>query len=45
MRYGIYHRTFNIMNSFEQFTIIIGALAILFEGYDYLRNYIHKLMH
>ncbi len=33
------------MNSFEQFTIIIGLLAILFEGVGYMRNYLHKLMH
>lgn len=26
------------MNSFEQYTAIIGALAILFEGIRYLRE-------
>jgi hypothetical protein len=33
------------MNSFEQFTIIIGLLAVLFEGLGYVRSYLHKLMH
>jgi hypothetical protein len=33
------------MNSFEQFTIIIGLLAVLFEGLSYVRSYLHKLMH
>jgi hypothetical protein len=33
------------MNSFEQYTIIIGVLAILFEGISYLRTLVHKLLH
>jgi hypothetical protein len=33
------------MNVFEQFTVIIGVLAILFEGWDYVRKYVHKLLH
>jgi hypothetical protein len=34
-----------IMNPFEQFTVIIGVLAILFEGISYLRDFLHKLLH
>lgn len=26
------------MNSFEQFTVIIGVLAVLFEGIKHLRD-------
>jgi hypothetical protein len=33
------------MNGFEQFTIIIGLLAVLFEGLGYLKGFIHKLLH
>jgi hypothetical protein len=33
------------MNPFEQFTIIIGLLAVLFEGLGYLRGFLHKLLH
>jgi hypothetical protein len=33
------------MNPFEQFTIIIGLLAVVFEGLDYLRGFLHKLLH
>ncbi len=33
------------MNSFEQYTIIIGILAILFEGVSYLRGFLHKILH
>jgi hypothetical protein len=33
------------MNPFEQYTIIIGVLAILFEGISYLRDFMRKLMH
>ncbi len=33
------------MNSFEQFTLVIGLVAVLFEGFDYLRAFLHKLMH
>ncbi len=32
------------MNSFEQYTIIIGLLAVLFEGLGYLRNYMQKIL-
>ena len=39
------HRIFNIMNMFEQMTVIIGVLAVLAEGFSYLRGYIHKLLH
>nr|MCS3815176.1 hypothetical protein [Mucilaginibacter sp. X4EP1] len=33
------------MNSFEQFTVIIGVLAVLFEGISYVRSFLHKLFH
>jgi hypothetical protein len=33
------------MNPFEQYTLIIGALAILIEGFGRLRDFVHKLMH
>jgi hypothetical protein len=33
------------MNSFEEFTIIIGLLAVAFEGIGHLRKYLHNLMH
>jgi hypothetical protein len=33
------------MNLFEQYTIIIGILAILIEGASYLRDFMRKLMH
>ncbi|MDB4920837.1 MAG: hypothetical protein JWQ54_2820 [Mucilaginibacter sp.] len=33
------------MNPFEQFTVIIGVLAILFEGIGYLRDFLHRLLH
>jgi hypothetical protein len=33
------------MNPFEQYTIIIGVLAVLFEGLSYLRDFLRKLMH
>jgi hypothetical protein len=33
------------MNPFEQFTVIIGALAILFEGISYVRDFLRKLLH
>jgi hypothetical protein len=32
------------MNSFEEFTIIIGLLAVLFEGVSYLRAYLAKAL-
>jgi hypothetical protein len=33
------------MNPFEQYTLIIGAAAILIEAYGFLRDYFHKLLH
>jgi hypothetical protein len=33
------------MNPFEQFTVIIGVLAVLLEGISYLRGFLHKLFH
>jgi len=33
------------MNAFEQFTVIIGVLAILFEGIDYIRNFFRRIFH
>jgi len=33
------------MNPFEQFTIIIGLLAVLFEGAGYVRAYFQKILH
>jgi len=33
------------MNPFEQFTVIIGLLAILFEGISYMRDFLRKLLH
>ena len=33
------------MNSFEQFTIIIGLLAVLFEGLGYVGAYLKKIIH
>jgi len=33
------------MNLFEEFTVLIGVLAVLIEGFDYLRGYIRKVMH
>jgi len=33
------------MNPFEQFTIIIGVLAVLFEGLSYVRDFFRKLLH
>ncbi|MEB0280463.1 hypothetical protein [Mucilaginibacter sp. 5C4] len=33
------------MNSFEQFTIIIGLLAALLEGIAYLREFARKILH
>jgi hypothetical protein len=33
------------MNPFEQYTIIIGVLAVLIEGISYLRDFLRKLMH
>lgn len=33
------------MNAFEQYTVIIGVLAVLLEGFSYLRDLVHKRMH
>jgi len=33
------------MNPFEQYTIIIGILAIAFEGVSRLRSFLHKFLH
>lgn len=31
------------MNSFEEFTVLIGLLAVLFEGIGYARSFIQQL--
>jgi hypothetical protein len=33
------------MNSFEEYTIIIGLLAVMFEAFSYLRVFLRKLLH
>jgi hypothetical protein len=33
------------MNPFEQYTVIIGILAVLFEGVSYLRGLLRKIFH
>jgi hypothetical protein len=33
------------MNSFEQYTVIIGVLAVLLEGVSYLRDFLRKIFH
>jgi len=33
------------MNPFEQYTVIIGILAIILEGVSYVRDFVHKLFH
>ena len=33
------------MNSFEGYTVVIGALAIAIEGFGYMRDYLRKLFH
>jgi hypothetical protein len=33
------------MNPFEQYTLIIGVLAVLVEGFSRLRDLVQKLMH
>jgi hypothetical protein len=33
------------MNPFEQFTIIIGLLAVLLEGVSYLSSFAKKIFH
>lgn len=32
------------MNPFEQYTIIIGVLAVLFEGGSYLRDFFRRIL-
>jgi hypothetical protein len=33
------------MNPFEQYTVIVGVLAILFEGASWLRDFLRKILH
>jgi len=33
------------MNSFEDFTVIIGLLAVLMEAFSYVKEFLRKLMH
>lgn len=33
------------MNPFEQYTLIIGVLAVLVEGFSYLRSFLQKILH
>jgi len=33
------------MNSFEGYTLLIGALAVLLEGISYVREFVNKLLH
>jgi len=33
------------MNSFEDFTVIIGLLAVGLEGVSYVRDFVHKWLH
>lgn len=33
------------MNPFEQYTLIIGVLAVLIEGFSYLRSFLKKILH
>jgi len=33
------------MNPFEQYTLVVGLLAIAFEGVSYLRDLIQKIFH
>jgi hypothetical protein len=33
------------MNSFEEYTVIIGLLAVLMEGFGYAKDFLRKLMH
>jgi hypothetical protein len=32
------------MNPFEQYTLIIGVLAVLMEGFSYLRSLLRKIL-
>lgn len=33
------------MNSFEEYTVIIGLLAVLIEGFGYAKDFLHRLIH
>lgn len=33
------------MNSFEEYTLIIGLIAIAIEGFSRLKEYLHKYLH
>jgi len=33
------------MNPFEQYTLIIGLLAVALEGFSRLKAFLHKVMH
>jgi hypothetical protein len=33
------------MNPFEQYTLIIGVLAVLIEGFSRLRDFVQKVIH
>jgi hypothetical protein len=33
------------MSPFEQYTIVIGLLAVLLEGLSYLRDFLRKIFH
>jgi len=33
------------MNPFEQYTVIIGILAVLFEAIAFVRDFLRKLIH
>ena len=33
------------MNPFEQYTLIVGVLAILIEGISYMRDFLRKVFH
>jgi len=33
------------MNSFEQYTVLIGLLAVAIEGFSYVQEFVRKLLH
>jgi hypothetical protein len=33
------------MNPFEQYTLIIGLLAVALEGFSRLKELVHRVMH
>jgi len=41
----LFDTSYNYMNAFEQYTVIIGILAILFESISYLRAFFRKMIH